>query len=74
MAGNDAWYFILPNGQLRRGGTGELVAQFDSSYYDNPSLLHDAAQRSARIALPDSFALIDDAFSDAKDDDLNWWE
>lgn len=49
LKGNDGWYFVLPSGALFKwdgGGqaTGELVATFDASYYDDLSKLYDAKQ------------------------------
>jgi hypothetical protein len=44
----NAWFFILPNGQLYKWdgtaaqATGTLIATMDVSYYANPSLLYNA--------------------------------
>jgi V8-like Glu-specific endopeptidase len=48
--GSSNWFYILPNGDVYRWtvGTrpleGTLVGQLNGSYWDNPALLHDAAQ------------------------------
>ena len=49
MLGDDAWYFITPNGDLfrwdaspRHDLSGELVAQLSPDYHANPSLLFEA--------------------------------
>ena len=55
------WYCILPDGELRRAGTsaadmlaaGALVATFDSSFYQDPSLLWNA---QPPVAAPATFA------------------
>jgi hypothetical protein len=44
------WFYILPNGEIYRWqmGTrpleGTLVGQLDSTFHENPALLHDAAE------------------------------
>ena len=48
MAGNDGWYFILPDGSIFKGRTGRFVGQLNSDYHTNPALLHDASGRSLR--------------------------
>ena len=50
MAGNDGWYFIMPDGSLFKGRTGQFIAQLDADYHTNPALLHDASDRSLRSA------------------------
>ena len=48
MLGNNGWYFVTPDGGLYRATSGTslaampLIAQLDASYYDDPSLIHDA--------------------------------
>ncbi|MDA1013550.1 MAG: Ig-like domain-containing protein [Planctomycetota bacterium] len=51
LRGNESrWYFVTPNGGLYAwdGGnsaTGSLIAAFDSTHYDDPSLLYRAGQQ-----------------------------
>ena len=48
MLGDNGWYFVTPDGGLYRATSGTslaampLIAQLDASYYDDPSLIHDA--------------------------------
>ena len=68
MKGNNGWYYILPNGQLKQ--QGQLVAHFDVAYYNDPALLHEASTRSFRVAAASAQSMIDNAF---EDDDSEWW-
>ncbi len=55
ILGNAGWYFVASDGALHRwtgGGTVDanpLVAQFDASYYADPSLIHDAHLSGAML-------------------------
>ena len=52
---NNSWYFLLENGELHRWGgsiaASTLVATLDSSYYADPTLLHDAQVPSDQVTL-----------------------
>ncbi|MCA9177869.1 MAG: hypothetical protein KDB14_25555 [Planctomycetales bacterium] len=54
---DNQWLFLLPNGELRRWNgdfaTSELVAQLDSSIYDNPALLTDASPIPVQVSWVD---------------------
>ncbi|MEZ6128461.1 MAG: hypothetical protein R3C59_07245 [Planctomycetaceae bacterium] len=48
LRGDDGWYFITPDGILylwngQKGANGDLVANLDVSFYDNPALLYDSS-------------------------------
>ena len=67
LRGNDGWYYLLPNGQLRQ--QGQLVAHFDAAYYNDPSLIHEASNRSFQVRAASAQTLVDNTF----EDDDNWW-
>ena len=52
--GND-WFYLLPNGQLNEWGgsfdTSSVVADLDSSVYDNPALLTDAEFNDTNVVV-----------------------
>ena len=55
MNGNNGWYFITPDGSFYEwdyssGATGTLIATFDASFHDDPSLLYNAADNNSRMA------------------------
>ena len=64
-AGNDgdAWYYLLPNGDLHRwqGGFDQspVVASLGTGTYANPELLHDAQQVNASVRIVDGQLLVD---------------
>ncbi|MGC6417569.1 MAG: S1 family peptidase [Bradymonadia bacterium] len=47
---NNNWFYILPTGEVYRWNvgsrpvTGQLIGELDGTYWDNPALLHNAAQ------------------------------
>ena len=57
MNGDAGWYFITPDGSFYEwdysgGANGQLIATFDETFHDDPSLLYNAAdtKRVAQVA------------------------
>lgn len=47
LHGEDGWYYVTPDGSLylwdgQSGANGDLVANLDVSFYDNPALLYES--------------------------------
>lgn len=62
--GAGQWYYLLPGGQLYRDGSGELLGQVATSYYNNPATLVNAPVAelpNVALALNGSLVIAPDA-------------